>query len=449
MSDHRARFLQMYFERLNEHCIGYCVARGHERIQSNPEKDIDLMMKPGDYSRAKKLFSNLLKEFDGIEICSNSRGKSLYLKAVFCLDSGLKYETVYIHAIAYALVKTSAWQINKKGIGRRVWFTDLELIKEKVCGIDVYIPSPPYQVLLLVARYLQYPKISYLNYCQKLFTEKWMVKWLNTTGMEEIAKQTVYLSDETLENGMLYKLVGKLWQALIGSSRITHLFDIWTLLLVNIINVFQRRGLLIFFSGPDGSGKTTANNALSRVLTHNLSIQVINIKHLYPLSMCFSRQIQVVQAKVRRIDARESDRLERDRGKSVKWKLRRLLGLVILLLQIWPGYVWARYKNCRGFSVIVDTSFFDVFIKGHRPGFHMLERIVIPLIPCGDVWFLMKADADKIVQRKPELTVEEIKEYYKRLDNITAYTNCIPLKISSEEGVENTLAQILLNIGKQ
>jgi hypothetical protein len=115
------------------------------------------------------------------------------------------------------------------------------------------------------------------------------------------------------------------------------------------------------------------------------------------------------------------------------------------LFQIYPGYLYARYLNLRGWSVIVDTSFFDAFIKGHRPSFPLVQKFTAPLIPAGDFWFLMSSTPEEIVNRKPELTKDEIAQYYVMLEKISGQSGKKPITIFSSKGVPLALESMLLS----
>ena len=68
----------------------------------------------------------------------------------------------------------------------------------------------------------------------------------------------------------------------------------------------------------------------------------------------------------------------------------------------------------------METSPYDIFVKRHRPVSRLLEAVFTPLIPRPSIGFLMEAEPVSIVNRKPELTLSEIVDYYNRLRTISA-----------------------------
>ena len=103
----------------------------------------------------------------------------------------------------------------------------------------------------------------------------------------------------------------------------------------------------------------------------------------------------------------------------------------------------ARLKNIRGYTVIAETSYLDAFVKGHRPEFKLLQRIIVPLLPPGDMYFLLKADPKSIMARKPELTIPEIEEYYQRISHLAEISRMSPCTIASDQNIRASLNTVL------
>ena len=99
--------------------------------------------------------------------------------------------------------------------------------------------------------------------------------------------------------------------------------------------------------------------------------------------------------------------------------------------------------------MIIDTSFFDAFVKGHRPEFPILQRLVVPFIPCGDHWFLMTASPEEIAKRKQELTEDEVENYYFKLGIIAGISKCKPQKIQTNSGVGEALMTMVKLLGSE
>ncbi|MFC1773130.1 hypothetical protein ACFL3A_07240 [Pseudomonadota bacterium] len=442
-------FIERYFHRLQEKSIDFCIPRGYAGILTEVEKDIDLMMSPANYDLAMELFSELMTEMGGFVIENHAKEKSLYMKGIFqeIRAEDNYFQGVYIHVVAYITVKKYYLGRDIKYIGRRVWLEDVVTAQHMVENIKLIIPAPVFELFLTLVRYQQKQKQEYLDRCTVLSKVEDVRKYLGECELAGPLDHFLNVFDDNERLKENYSLVGRLYPLLFGRKNPARILSgVMPLIARNISSMFHATGRLIFFSGPDGSGKTTANEALSALLKMKLKIHVLNTKHLYPLSNRYSKKGQQIQARIRGIDENRKNELERDRGHGYLWRLRRGLGLVFLLLQVYPGYLWARYKNWKGYTVIVDTSFFDVFVKGHRPVFPIIEFVAIHLIPCGSAWFLLKANPEDIVARKPELTIDEIESYYKRLDAISKRSNCIPRIIQSDRGVDAAIKDMLIGL---
>ena len=93
--------------------------------------------------------------------------------------------------------------------------------------------------------------------------------------------------------------------------------------------------------------------------------------------------------------------------------------------------------------MVVDTSYLDAFVKGHRPPFRLLQSMAIPCLPGGDLLFLLKASPELIVERKPELTIEEISEYYRRIMAFTKISRASTRIVASDNGVDRTTKAVV------
>jgi energy-coupling factor transporter ATP-binding protein EcfA2 len=399
-------------------------------------------MAPEQLGLASRLFRMIIRERDAVEICNFLMGKNLFLKAVLIDKQSGEFTSVYFHIVAFVTIKTVQWQIGRKFVGKRLWMHDIQTTDVDIEGIRFPIPAIRFQLLIMLGRYAQHQREKYLQQIVELLSNQGidLPECVGFTGRESIIEGLI---GNELSQNRICDLLKCLVKSTVITSKLSNTKSILVLLWQNLLAFKIKRGRLVFFSGPDGSGKTTANRILSEFLSSKLKVHIINVKHLYPSSILFSRQSRKLQAKLRGIDVNDSASLERDRGSRVSWRVRRLFGLLFLLLQIWPGYLWARYKNWQGYYVIVDTSFFDVFVKGHRPQFPFLEKFATPLIPCGDIWFMMNAEAMTIVSRKPELSIDEISEYYNSICRISSSTLCKAIHIQTDNGIDNMLIQMI------
>lgn len=444
----RKRFLEDFFLRLKEGGIEYSTIRNHALIFDRPDKDIDLLVNPSDFRKVQRIFQKLSGHANVVPISNNVSNKNLYLKSLLIGgEKGEAIEGIYIHCAGFITIKNSRFARKLKGIGKRIWLSDFNKEEITIDSSYVNVPDPKFQLLFTLAKYGQSCNSRHLDEIRQIINTNNLSSWVKKIdphefliGLESPTQLNTDVSTiQSLQDNCLLDIVSK--------SPRWKLAEYAQLLLINFVGLLEPKGKLIFFSGPDGSGKTSANMALSGILAEKLNVKIENRKALYPFSTRLQKEISTVQAKIRKIEPSDKFLMERDRSSSAdgnaRWKARRFAGLVFLLLQVVPGYLNARLLNLMGRTVVVDTSFFDVFIKGHRPPFPLIQKLVIPLLPTGDYWFLMCADANSIVARKPELTKTEIEAYY-------AYFNSLkrqPTRIESVHGIERALVDMLNVVG--
>lgn len=447
---HRSLFIEKYFSELKILGIKYVVIRGYREIFLDDNKDIDLLISPSDHHRTVTLFKELHKEFQGVFISSYVSNKNVYLKGLFVdqSDTGV-VDGIFIHITAFVTIKTNYENRNKKFQGFRLWVDSFEIIEASSSGMPVFVPEPRIQVLFMLSKFLHKPDIKYLDSIQEIIVKHSLNGWVKDIDKEDCLSFLFLEKDSSQVFCDAFQLIKSIVESVRPKESKSRVNSYAVLIGRNVKQMFAYKGKLIFFSGPDGSGKTSSNEALSRVLIDKLKVPVINSKHLYPISNATSHNSQKIQAKLRRIAFDDISSRERDRGNGVLWKLRRLVGLLYILIQILPGYLYGRYKNYIGYTVIIDTSFFDAFVKGHRPEFPILQRLVVPFIPCGDHWFLMTASPEEIAKRKQELTEDEVENYYFKLGIIAGISKCKPQKIQTNSGVGEALMTMVKLLGSE
>jgi hypothetical protein len=178
---------------------------------------------------------------------------------------------------------------------------------------------------------------------------------------------------------------------------------------------------LIFFTGPDGCGKSTVLASVKQMLAGGVIGEPVRHRHYYSLkNVLFHITRQFWWLKSAKVPGQsgktQSQRIDnmtvrdRDTGRGA-WRLRKLLALLVGLVDIRISYLAAWWCRWRGIVVLVETSPYDVFIKYHMPEFRWVERVFAPFLPRPNLCLVLRADPHSIVSRKAELTVAEIGDF--------------------------------------
>ena len=184
----------------------------------------------------------------------------------------------------------------------------------------------------------------------------------------------------------------------------------------------------IAFSGPDGSGKTTVT-LLAMAWLRAGTGGVASVKTLRLATLQLVRSVwwakQIIMGSERHTPGKVGSFAlssgERDREKPGSlWRLRRAVGLVAACLdQAIVGRVYLLAAALRGADVVIETAPWDAFVKRHRPEFPLIQRVLLWMTPRVSSVYMCVATPDSIVRRKPELSAEEIADYYARIDGLS------------------------------
>ena len=169
--------------------------------------------------------------------------------------------------------------------------------------------------------------------------------------------------------------------------------------------VIHPSGLVVAFLGPDGSGKSTL------------------ISDLMANSECYARRSDYYHFRPRVINgSAQSSPVISPHGKLNRGKFASVLKIVYFFVDYWLGFVLKIFLQKRRSSLVVfDRYFNDMFVDTRR------YRMSIPLgvlrfsfkwFPKPDLWVVLQADPSKIINRKPEVSLEECQRQvieYKRL----------------------------------
>ncbi|SER59845.1 hypothetical protein [Salisediminibacterium halotolerans] len=400
--------LNQIFEIINEGEINYAIIRNYEELPYKTGKDIDVLVARGQINKLIFELKNNLQE-ECILICSKFNGKSA---TVYVYNNQLNQSNkinsgeICFHFTEYVSYKTSKIQKFVKGYSKRIYLEDLNTKWIVNNGLNIMILNEPAEFLLLLIHWKKKPKVKYEKKLNDLFKNvNYPQEYLDLYRIDVEYFKKLNFGENTFKGVKITTIIHQLFELI--RSKLKH------------------NGKVIFFSGPDGSGKTS--NMME--LIYFLKNKNIRYRHYYSMQILTGKFVELRKLlkraiKGEKVKAKTETQFDlqtnRDRNDgTLLWKTRRLVGLITGLLDIiFIGYPLVFVKKMLGFTVIVETSPMDIFIKRHRPSFPLIEKSVA-IFKSPDILFLMHSNPKSIVERKPELTEEEIQSYYQRISQIS------------------------------
>jgi hypothetical protein len=445
--DVRLTFLNTFFSELDAAGVWYVVLRNHEEIYTGTEKDIDMLCSPSNFKLTHTIFCKVCSE-NG-HICNwDVSGKSLGLSTeatAFDRDSNTFSRGLHLHFVGFASVRDSYLKVKIPGYSLKFRNDQIQRVKMAKDRLTFWMPSTDWQILFLLEKMQYKRKIGYKDKIVSLLLDT-----SSKIGTNRSLRSLIHNSlkeDSTTSERLL--VVQKSLKEINYSSNFVKVAKEWLWLgKENLSALVKKKGLIITFSGPDGAGKSTTKSHLINFLQDDVGLTVNSIKGFNRLNepKLMGSLITKVQYNVRGVNKKSPAELEtnfRDRKPKKRakfsWKFRRLLGLLFIVVQYPIFYSVARIRTYYGVTTVVDTSVFDRFVKAHRPRFRTLERVFTPILPAGDITFRLYAPPNVIADRKPELTIIELEEYYGAMDDIFSLKHSSRIK-TIETHLESKIA---------
>jgi thymidylate kinase len=162
----------------------------------------------------------------------------------------------------------------------------------------------------------------------------------------------------------------------------------------------------IVFLGTDGSGKSTVIDAITPVLRRKYATN-INYEHLRPN---YIPSLGVAMGKRTKDDETQITKVENPHSEKPSGFFGSLFRLSYYLIDYTYGYYKKIYKSDGIW--IFDRYFYDFIIDPRRGKINLpqwLIKLFGCIIPSPDLIICLGTDAGTIYQRKPELSLHEIK----------------------------------------
>jgi hypothetical protein len=400
-------FIHCFLSELHRQNIDYVILRNYDNLFDNTLKDLDIL-----YNTAQeRLLIRIIQQVCQSESCqlylkNNSVARMLY---TVLTENG---DIVYLDLSKYINLKSNPFSLNHKGIGVKVFITDISKKTIESSGIAVNIPDEKYEILFLI------------NHLSKKYKPEYYIKindWLLKNNYPVISNY----QNKTERFAILKKIVPEeKFSSAVRQCFMNIKVFILHLLLDRLYK--YRNTVLIYYSGPDGAGKsTTYLNTME--LFKRVGIQYyplrslqVGIQYYQYLKRKSGKNIQKGDSKFNNVGRLGYSNIPRNRDNgTLYWKFRRFCGLLVGILDIvLLGRLLVFSKRLKGQTVIVEESPIDIFVKRHRPQIKIMESLFINSFPQSNASILCTANEEAIYKRKPELFVAEIKDYYNRITHL-------------------------------
>ncbi len=423
-----ANLLRLVFEGFKRENVFYVVPRGYDELPAWNGKDLDLLVARADLGEAIGIIRRAC-DAAGFAVISSSPddGHGIELRALSINTGGaevLSFDIRYLLAIELTGKNVLRRKIPVAQLRRRE-------LSQNACSfytldaIDEFLATLRQFLLKRLAGNAEKAEF-YKDRLQTLLRQPAAAQWLASqrlgaaevnrmlaNGVPQVQAALCALADVRWgESGPLGRLQAS---ARIASRR-------WR-------PALAWPGPIVYFSGPDGAGKTTVTEHLEELL----SASGIEHRRVYSMKILLrglTRRLAWLKMRARAPAGLQSqdernalpvlrgeDTRDRDDGTSY-WRFRKAVALVVGIADIWIGYLICLWYRRNGRIALVETSPYDIFVKYHMPEISWAERLLGPLVPKPSVGFLLVADPAKIFIRKGELSEEELADYYDRFDRI-------------------------------
>lgn len=213
---------------------------------------------------------------------------------------------------------------------------------------------------------------------------------------------------------------------------------------IYIWQLFTRRGWMISFSGPDGCGKTTVIDLVMETLS-------VNPPHLFHFRPTLFPNLGEMGHKV-------GVKKEVDRNFDTPHRAKRcgfassFVRLVYYMNDYIIGY-WLKVMPLRQRKNIVffDRYYTDIIVDSERSSIFLNYKLLCFLrhfVPSCQRNFLIRVKPETILARKQELTMDDMKIIYERLEYFASHDKrCV--WIDNNGSPEEAVKQIILALRKE
>lgn len=396
-----------------ENKIHYAVLRNYENGFKDLPKDLDLIIDAKHENRIISIINDVCEDHILLRHQKKDHKRTVVSVLLKNEDPNVQGEVLFSFDLnKYLTLKKSKTHIKYKGFGSKITIKELTIQEKSFDQNDFIfkILAPEQELILLMTHLLGKKKYEYLGKINSTLAK------LGNTPIGDIRNNLEILSK--IQNVLLTSGIKK------SNQLLKNILISFEFLKYKLSSFLSSR--VIYFSGPDGSGKST-----SYLWTLEF-MKKLKVKY-YPLRglqvgimfFLFFRSLLTKSGKrhnniLNNVGRLGYSNLKRDRNTGeIGWALRRRIGLFTGLLEICIlGRLLIFLKKITGHVILVEESPVDIFVKRHRPRVKLLENLFMPLLPLPTASILCVANEEIIFKRKPELKKQEIEEYYQRINQL-------------------------------
>lgn len=435
-----ARFLRYLLDRLNAEGVPYCVLRNYDGLPEKVGNDIDFLVAPEAIDRFQGVVLHTARESGWTLVKHENRyGYRSYYLSTSRFDGLLHLDV--------------RCPYHWKGI---TFASDDAILRTRVRRKSFYIPSKGCEAAVsLVKDLLPYgrAKERYLeritrfsredadNFCATLsgpfgkqLTSRLlgMVQagdWNGVSGMQRPLRRSL----------LMRALSHRPWRQLIN----------WARFLMGHLNecLFHPTGFFLVLMGPDGVGKSSVAAGLQEQFVKKLFPKVETV-HFRPGMLPELKA--VMRSLIRRggkvHEGRQGTQQEQGTG-TFSEKMIWLLRLCYYTLDFVLGHLTIGLARSRGKLVVYDRYYYEYMMQQSRSRLPIwLIRLLGRMVPRPDAVVSLHASPDCILQRKQELTFEEVAMQLERYEQIARELPCAYLVDANSDlnAVVNRVAGIVL-----
>ena len=396
------QLLRLIFEKLNDSKSEYVVLRNYDALPYSVGNDLDILISPRDSSKIKFILLDIFKkqqfnveikpvQLNGIQI---SGAKTICDGNVVSLSIHLQY---------WVSCEISKLQQLIPGLSYKVFFDHITPIVWEKDGCKIFVPSNVDQFGLLLRQWVYKKKKEYEVRLSGLEGEQDVFEFLSANFLKVQKIQEILKNENTVRETLKQFAILR-W----GKTNLARNYG------KAISCLFVQKGLnlapVIYMTGPDGAGKTSASQILSQIFEE----ANIEYQHIYSMKRNIIRSIVFYIRRKwhgkkdptdNKFSANPEERtfrfimtediFDRDDA-SVSWRLRKMATLLISIFDVFVNSLAVLFLRLKGKLVVVETSPYDIFIKYHMPNFKIIETCFAPLIPKPSLGLILTAEPQKI-----------------------------------------------------